>query len=123
MTDKPRPQHLLRGEKAEQQALEFLRGQRLRLIEKNYRCPFGEIDLIMDERQTLVIVEVRFRQSDRYGSAAESVTWQKQSRIIASAEHYLMTHRVQTPVRFDVVAISGDQRIQWIKNAFNSSEQ
>lgn len=120
MFNKLRAPHLSRGDEAEQQALCHLRKQGLKLIDKNYRCQYGEIDLIMEEKQTLVIVEVRYRQSAKYGGALESVTPQKQSRIIKTAEHYIMNRSIAGPIRFDVVALSGDNAINWIKNAFQT---
>jgi putative endonuclease len=65
-----------------------------------------------------VIVEVRFRQTDKYGSAAESVTRGKQLRLIAATQVYLSTQKINQPIRFDVVALSGKGNIDWIQNAF-----
>ena len=110
--------HLVRGEQAEQQALQLLINNGLNLLSRNFRCKYGELDLIMTDQQTLVIVEVRFRQTDRYGSAAESVTPKKQSRIIAATHIYLSSQKADRPVRFDVVAISGNGNVEWIQNAF-----
>lgn len=115
---KEKAAHLLRGKSAEDQAHSFLLGNGLILVCRNYRCKQGELDLIMNDQKTLVIVEVRYRKSDTYGSALESVTPSKQSKIIAATQHYLSTLRVDCPVRFDVVAISGNGDINWIKNAF-----
>ena len=113
-----RPSHLLRGEKSEQQACHYLLAQGLQLIEKNFQCKQGELDLIMRDDKTIVIVEVRYRQSNKYGGALESITKKKQSRIIASTEYYLLKNKINSPIRFDVVAMSGDRDINWIKNAF-----
>ncbi len=115
---KAKAPHLLRGEQAEQQALDYLQKQGLKLLCRNFRCPHGELDLIMADKQTLVIVEVRFRKNSRYGSALESVTAAKQSRIIAATHVYLAAHHHNGPLRFDVVALSGDGQLDWIKNAF-----
>jgi putative endonuclease len=115
---KDKAKHLLRGESAEQQASLFLVKQGLKLVTKNFRCKQGELDLIMHDQQTLVIVEVRYRQTDKHGSAAESVTRSKQSRIMAATQVYLSKHKINSAIRFDVVAISGNGQIDWIKNAF-----
>jgi len=115
---KAKAAHLIRGEGAEEQALQFLVGNGLEPVTRNFRCKQGELDLIMLENQTLVIVEVRFRKTDKYGSAVESVTRSKQSRIIAATQIYLSTYKTDRAIRFDVVAISGNGRIDWIKNAF-----
>lgn len=120
MLDKLRRLHLQRGDQAEQQALDFLLEQGLQLVDRNYRCKNGELDLIMRHDHTLVVVEVRFRANAQYGGAVESITSRKQSRIIATTQHYLMNHKINSAVRFDVVAITGDRRIEWIQNAFQS---
>jgi putative endonuclease len=115
-----RPSHLLRGEKSEQLAYDYLLKQGLLLINKNFRCKYGELDLIMKDAETLVIVEVRHRKSNKYGGALESISQKKQSRIIATTQYYLSTHKVNSPVRFDVIAMSNDTDINWIKNAFQT---
>lgn len=112
--------HLLRGEQSEQRASKYLLTQGLTEVARNFRCRYGELDLIMREQQYLVIVEVRYRQTDAFGSALESITARKQSRIITTTQHYLAKHPYAGPIRFDVVAISGDNHIQWIKNAFQT---
>ncbi len=123
MTAPKTPSHLARGHNAEQQACEYLLARGLALVERNYRTPHGEIDLIMRDAQTLVFVEVRFRQSVDYGGAAESVDRGKQGKLRASAEHYLQRHRgaAKQPCRFDVVALTGapgQERLEWLPNAF-----
>jgi putative endonuclease len=72
----------------------------------------------MLDQQTLVIVEVRYRKTDRFGSATESITHAKQARIIAATQTYLVVNKINPPLRFDVVALSGDGRLEWVKNAF-----
>jgi putative endonuclease len=107
------------GEAAESLAASFLRGQGLVISERNYRCRFGEIDLIAREGATLVFVEVRQRRSDSFGGAAESITAAKRSRLVAAAHHYLARRRSLPPCRFDAVLIRGEPpRIEWIRNAF-----
>jgi len=115
---KAKAAHLIRGESAEEQAHRFLMDKGLKPVCRNYRCKQGELDLIMTDHQTLVIIEVRFRKTDYYGSALESVTRAKQLRIIAATQLYLSTQKADRPVRFDVVAISGNGKIEWVQNAF-----
>jgi putative endonuclease len=115
---KAKAAHLIRGENAEQQAYNFLVDKGLKPVSRNFRCKQGELDLIMTDQQTLVIIEVRFRKSDKYGSATESITRTKQSRIIAATHVYLSTRKTDNPIRFDVIAISGNGNINWIQNAF-----
>jgi putative endonuclease len=115
---KTKAAHLLRGECAEQQAQKFLISKGLKPVCRNFRCKHGELDLIMTDNKTLVIIEVRFRKTNKYGSALESITYTKQSRIIAATHIYLSTLKMDNPIRFDVIAISGNGDIDWIQNAF-----
>jgi len=103
------------GRVAEMRAQAFLQQQVLTLVEKNFRCRVGEIDLIMQDAQTLVFVEVRFRKSQRFGGAAASVGPIKQRRLWRSASTYLLQFPRPPVCRFDLVAIEGDD-LQWIKN-------
>lgn len=112
--------HLQQGEHYEQLARKYLLAQGLTEVARNYRCRYGELDLIMRDRQSLVIVEVRYRQSAVFGSAAESITVRKQSRIIAATQCYLAANPVNDAIRFDVVAVTGNNRLEWIKNAFQT---
>jgi putative endonuclease len=110
------------GHQGEDAALAMLRRSGLHLIERNYRCKAGEIDLVMLDGRTLALIEVRYRTSRDFGGAAASVTWRKQKRIIAAAKHLLMTRAElrRYPARFDVVAISGlgGMQMEWLKAAF-----
>lgn len=110
------------GDIAEQDALEHLTTAGLVLIEKNFLSKLGEIDLIMSEGSQLVFIEVRYRKSNTYGSALESVNQQKQQRIIKTAQYYLQQNtQSYENYRFDVVAISHNSDkndINWVKNAF-----
>ncbi len=109
------------GAQAEQIAAEYLERHGLRLIERNYRCRQGEIDLILDDRATLVFVEVRLRQSAAFGGAAASITAKKQQRIVYAAQHYLQRLKRIPPCRFDVVLLDDltVNSVQWIKDAFS----
>ncbi|HEX9851998.1 MAG TPA: YraN family protein [Woeseiaceae bacterium] len=108
----------------EQLALEHLQRNGLDLLERNFRCRHGEIDLIMRDQATLVFVEVRFRKYSQYASAVASVDAHKQRRLCRAGSHYLRTHphHCNTPVRFDVVAFDGptqrDFTLQWLQDAF-----
>jgi putative endonuclease len=111
------------GAAAEGRAAEFLEQAGLRLVARNYRSPHGEIDLIMQQDQTLVFIEVRFRGRTDFGTPAETVDRRKQSRLRATAEHYLQRDRRASkhPCRFDIVAVSSSNRgdrLEWIRNAF-----
>jgi putative endonuclease len=106
------------GDAKERLAEDYLKRRHLEPIARNHRCRFGEIDLVMRDGETLVFVEVRYRGSDRFGSPAETVDRRKQQRLAAAASHYLQAHPTVLSCRFDVVAVSGRDRIEWIKNAF-----
>jgi len=106
------------GAAAEKLALEYLQRNGLQLIESNFKCRFGEIDLILNDGSTLVFVEVRLRSSQRFGGAAASVTSAKQGRITRAAQIYLQQQNREMACRFDVVVLDGEHRIEWIKNAF-----
>ena len=108
------------GKHCEALALKYLKRRGLKLLVSNYSSRYGEIDLIMQDKDTLVFVEVRYRKHDSYGSAMESVDDHKQSRIAATAESYLQSHPWDGPCRFDIVAIQGESKPQWIVGAFDS---
>jgi putative endonuclease len=120
VNNKAKASHLQQGEHSEQRACDYLLAQGLVQVARNYRCRYGELDLIMRDQHTLVVVEVRYRQSDTYGSALESITARKQSRIIATTHCYLASNPHSASVRFDVIAISGNNQLNWIKNAFQT---
>jgi len=109
----------VRGAAAEELAAVFLEGRGLRIVERNYRCRFGEIDLVARSGAVLVFVEVRARQSEAFGGAAGSITAAKRRRLVAAARHYLAKHRVSRACRFDVVLLRGrEQEIEWLADAF-----
>jgi putative endonuclease len=106
------------GRRAEALAGERLAAAGLLVVARNWRCRHGEIDLIAEERGTLVFAEVRMRSPGNFGGAAESVTAAKRARLIAAARLYLTRHP-ETSCRFDVFLVDGPPRhVQWIKNAF-----
>lgn len=103
----------------EQQAAAYLEEQGYTLLEHNYYCRLGEIDLIAREGGYLVFVEVKYRSTSGSGSAAEAVHKAKQKRIYQCAQMYMKQQRISffQPIRFDVLAVDGTQ-ITLIKNAF-----
>lgn len=109
----------LAGDAGEDRALAYLEQQGLSLLERNFRCKGGEIDLIMKDKSAIVFVEVRKRAPGRFGDAAASVGRQKQARLIIAAQVYLQSLRMVPPCRFDVIAIDGE-RLNWIRDAIQS---
>ncbi|PIE25420.1 MAG: YraN family protein [Neptuniibacter caesariensis] len=111
------------GKDAEKAAEKYLKQHYLKLVERNYHCRFGEIDLIMSDGDTLVFIEVRFRSQSHYGGAATSVSFIKQSKLIKTA-HYFLSHNRQhqnKTCRFDVIAFEYDGaplQPLWYKDAF-----
>lgn len=107
------------GSQYEEKAAEYMKQHGYQILERNYRCRQGEIDIIAQDGDYLVFVEVKYRGSTEKGYPAEAVTERKQRTIRQVAAYYLYSRRLseQTPVRFDVAAILGEE-IQYIKNAF-----
>ncbi|MEK7834958.1 MAG: YraN family protein [Pseudomonadota bacterium] len=109
----------LRGRHAANLAALFLQQQGLKLVTRNYRCRFGEIDIIARDGNTVVFVEVRMRASDQFGGAAASITAGKRRKLLRTARHYLAGATRVPPCRFDALLVSGaDHSVEWLKNAF-----
>ncbi|PID54831.1 MAG: YraN family protein [Gammaproteobacteria bacterium] len=114
-----------RGDRAEQAAANYLKRQGLSIIERNYRCKGGELDIIARDQQTLVFVEVRLRNNIDFGSALASIGPHKRARLIHTAGFYLQNNPKwrNSPCRFDVIALQTRQlglaKCQWLKNAFS----
>lgn len=109
------------GSDAETAAIGYLQQQGLKLVDRNYHSRRGEIDIIMEDTGALIFIEVKYRQSEQFGSAAEMVTPQKQQKIITTALHYLQQHKLDRACRFDVVTITPKNGVQWIKGAFEAN--
>lgn len=121
------------GHQIETLVCDYLRQRKLKLIARNYRCRLGEIDLIMQDQATLVFIEVRYRQHCNFGNSLESVHLIKQSKIIKTAEYYLLSQQLSEKMacRFDVVGVKplsenlsnisklDSAQVEWVKNAFS----
>lgn len=105
------------GRLGEQAALAHLLRNGLTLVERNFLCKGGEIDLIMRDGGALVFVEVRQRASASHGGAAASVTPAKQRRLVTAAQVYLLRLNQLPPCRFDVIAIDAGV-LHWMRDAF-----
>ncbi|WXU00497.1 MAG: hypothetical protein Ctma_1220 [Catillopecten margaritatus gill symbiont] len=115
------------GNQAENLALQYLEKKGLKLIEQNYLTRMGEIDLIMLDKSedNLVFIEVRYRKDTYFGSAADTVTHSKQTKIIHTAKYFLLKHKQYDNFicRFDVIGLESDLKcptINWIKDAFEA---
>jgi len=110
------------GVQGEAVARRFLEKIGFRIVEENFTCPLGEIDLIAEDGDVLVFVEVKARRSVRFGGPAEAVHARKQRQILRVAEAYLRERRLRVPCRVDVVAVEfpphgGEPRVELIRNA------
>jgi putative endonuclease len=115
----------IKGDDKERLAEEHLTTKGFELIERNFLCKGGEVDLIMkdpsiQDEDYLVFIEVRYRESNEFGGALASITAGKQKKLRRAAEYYLLQNfgNSPPPCRFDVVGIEGQNEIMWIKNAF-----
>jgi len=110
-----------KGQFFEQTAADYLHRRGLRLIEKNFLAKGGELDLVMQDGASIVFVEVKYRTTQSHGHAAETVTRQKQQRLIKAANWWMLKQGLNTnstDFRFDVIAIHDNgHHIEWIKNA------
>lgn len=103
------------GRAGERRAEEYLRRAGLELVQRNYLCGRGEIDLIFRQGPLLIFVEVRRRRAHGLVSAAESIDWRKRRKLRAAAEHYLSQLETLPDCRFDALCIDGEE-IQWLQN-------
>ena len=108
----------------EQQALHWLQQQGLKLVEQNYHCRFGEIDLIMLDHDQLCFIEVKYRNNRAFGGAAYSIPPGKQEKINRSALSFIGQYQQYQHLacRFDALLIQGQpgqHKIEWIPNAFD----
>lgn len=112
------------GADAETLAQRHLERRGLKLVARNWRCSGGELDLVMRQRDTLVLVEVRKRSREDYGGAFGSVSPAKRRRLIHAAKMFLAQHPQYAgdAVRFDVVAVDGDDKLEWLEAAFDAVE-
>ena len=113
---------LLLGKEGERVAERYLQKKGYTLVERNYRCPAGELDLIVLDRRVVVFVEVKTRTGHGFGSPLEAVEFRKQRKMIQAAQFFLAEKRLQQrDARFDVVGVSWPGRdpvVEHIENAF-----
>ncbi len=108
-----------KGAAYEQIAAAHLISKGYEILEVNYRCRMGEIDIIARDGEYLVFIEVKYRSNNKKGYPLEAVSIQKQKIISRCALHYMMMHHLaDMPVRFDVIGILGDEK-EHIENAFD----
>lgn len=107
------------GSHYEQRVAAFLEKKGFEIVERNFRCRFGEIDLIARDGAYLVFIEVKYRKTPNAGSALEAINFKKRKQIYRVAEFYLYKNRYpeNTPCRFDAAGIDGEN-LTYIRNAF-----
>lgn len=110
------------GPWGEEQAAAFLRHKGWRIIARNYRTRYGELDIIAENEKYLVFAEVKTRKNDSFAKAREAVTPKKQERLRITAEYWLQEHPTELQARFDVIEVYGTPgrraEIIHIENAF-----
>lgn len=122
----PQDKRVELGRKGEKAALSFLRKKGYKILERNFRCRFGEIDIVAKKEDRIVFVEVRSRENLNLGHPEESLTYTKKKRLTKLALFYLSCHRLENiPCRFDVVAVVFEKgrikNIHLVKNAFEAT--
>ena len=107
------------GKRGEELGAHYVKERGVNIIEKNYSCPFGEIDLIGIDRGTYVFFEVKYRRTKSFGGPEEAIDIRKQRKISKTADYYRMKHGLseRKGFRFDVLAIT-EEKITWHKNEF-----
>lgn len=107
------------GSEYEDKAVEYMKNSGYVIVERNFYCRQGEVDIIARDGKYLVFVEVKYRRDTKKGYPAEAVTYYKRNRIIKASKYYMYKNRISEgqAVRFDVVSITNDN-IELIKDAF-----
>jgi len=120
-------QRQLLGADGERAAEKFLRRQRYTIVQRNYRCRAGEVDLIALDKSTIVFIEVKTRTHEGFGSPIEAVDLRKQRQVQRAAQQYLTDHRLHDrDARFDVVGVwwdNGRIHCELVKNAFDAEQR
>ncbi|MDD7114657.1 MAG: YraN family protein [Anaerobutyricum sp.] len=108
------------GQKGETVAASFLEKEGVRILMRNFRCKFGEIDLIAKDKEYFLVVEVKMRSGTKQGLGCEAVDRRKQRKICRTYDYFRMKYQISeyVSVRFDVVEVDQEDHCHWIKNAF-----
>lgn len=117
-------QNVEKGRFGEEAAVEYLKKKKYKILDINFRCKIGEVDIVARDKSTIVFIEVKSRQSNQYGYPSEAVNYHKQRKISKVALYYLQSKKLfkyDYDVRFDVIEILDyliDVKINHIVNAF-----
>ena len=112
----------LAGAWGEALAAQYLQKKRYKIVATNFRCRFGELDLIVSNRKYLVFVEVKLRKSDKFAAAADFVDFRKQDKLRTTASIYLAEHPTQLQPRFDVIEIYAPDGVETLKPEIHHME-
>lgn len=119
MPDSPQDVHKkVLGKKGEKAVAKYLKNLGVTILEANFKTPFGEADLIVQDGDEIAFVEVKTRTNDGFGTPAEAVTLEKRKRYRKIAQFYWLKTREEPNARFDVAEVYADGRIEYIKHAF-----
>lgn len=112
------------GVRFEEMAARYLQEKGYTILRRNYRSPYGEIDIIARQNEVLVFVEIKYRSSGQYGNPPEAVDWIKKRRISKTALYFYTHHgyEEQVPCRFDVISFYGKGSMEHMENAFDYQE-
>jgi putative endonuclease len=117
--------HLILGAAGERAAEHYLKGLGYKVLERNWRCRWGEIDLVCSHGELIVFVEVKTRTADGLTAPADALTAEKRKRIASAARAYLSARRLwERPCRFDLILVRhGDERleVEHVTDAFDTS--
>lgn len=106
-------------------AVQLVQNAGMNILQRNFSCRFGEIDIVASMQDVVAFIEVRYRRHHKFGAAIDTVDRRKRQRILHTAEFYIQQHKDRDSIyRFDVVAVSGNlvtPQIQWIKDAFDAN--
>lgn len=105
------------GTAYEKIAADYLQNQGIKIKEMNYRISQGEVDIVGEDRETIIFIEVKYRKTASYGQPWEAVSGNKQKKICKVASQYCYSKRIKKQVRYDIVSICGEE-ILWFQNAF-----
>ena len=105
------------GKTGENKAVKYLKGQGFQILERGYKNPFGEVDIIASKDDTVAFIEVKTRLSDNYGAPSEAVNKKRQDKYIQAAKYYFYGKQIEVTVRFDIIEILRGE-INHIENAF-----
>ena len=108
------------GQNGETVAAAFLEKEGVRILMRNFRCKFGEIDLIGKDHDSFLVVEIKMRSTKRQGLPCEAVDWRQQRKICRTYDFFRMKYQISdfVPVRFDIVEVNHNDECHWIQNAF-----